>query len=205
MKGIKNILFDLGGVLIDLDRSKSVDAFKKLGFDNIDDFLGDYGQKGPFLALEEGKFTEAEFYNAVREHIPNASDKEIADAFMQFLQGLPVEKLKMVRNLKEKGYRTMMLSNTNPVMFGPICETYFKQEGLDINAYFDDIFLSYELGCIKPDEKIYKRLIEKSGINPSETLFIDDSKANLDTAVTIGFETFLAPQYSDFSHIFEEK
>lgn len=202
MNGIKNILFDLGGVLIDLDRLQAVKALEALGFEDANDYLGDYGQKGAFMELEEGKITEAEFYDKIRCHIPLATDAQIAEAFMQFLQGLPVYKLEMLRRLKEKGYRMMMLSNTNPLMFPRICDTYFKQEGLTVNDYFDDIFLSYEMDVMKPDPKIFRKVIEQANINAEETLFIDDSQANLDAARIFGFETYLAPQRHDFSAIF---
>lgn len=203
MEGIKNILFDLGGVLIDLDRKQAVKAFESLGFTNVNDFLGDYGQKGAFMELEDGKISEAEFYDRIRQHVPDATDEQIADAFMQFLQGLPVYKLQMLRRLKEKGYRLMLLSNTNPLMFPRICDTYFRQEGLSIDDYFDDIFLSYELKAIKPAPAIFERVLEQSGVNAEETLFIDDSQENLDASQVFGFETYLAPQNQDFSHIFK--
>ncbi|MGL4292668.1 MAG: HAD family hydrolase [Bacteroidales bacterium] len=202
MEGIKNILFDMGGVLIDLDRMKAVKAFEALGFSDINDYLGDYGQKGAFLEMEDGQISETEFYNRIRQHIPQASNEQIAHAFMQFLQGFPVYKLKMLRDLKEQGYRMMLLSNTNPLMFPRICDTYFKQEGLSINDYFDDIFLSYELGAIKPDSKIFRKVLEISGVKAEETLFIDDSAANLEASRYFGFETYLAPQNSDFSSVF---
>lgn len=202
MEGIKNILFDMGGVLINLDRMEAVKAFEALGFADINNYLGDYGQQGAFLALEEGSISVEQFYDRIRTHIPAATDEQIADAFMQFLRGLPVSKLEMLRKLKAKGYRLMLLSNTNPVMYPHICETYFRQEGLTINDYFDDIFLSYELGAIKPDAKIFRMVIERSGVMADETLFIDDSQANLDASVRFGFETYLAPQNQDFSAIF---
>ena len=202
MEGIKNILFDMGGVLIDLDRMEAVRAFEALGFTDVNKYLGDYGQQGAFLELEDGSITPAEFYDRIRQHIPQATDEQIADAFMQFLRGLPLYKLEMLRKLKAKGYRLMLLSNTNPVMFPRICDTYFRQEGLTVGDYFDDIFLSYEPKAIKPDEKIFRRVLEQSGVRADETLFIDDSQANLDASIRFGFETYLAPQNQDFSAIF---
>lgn len=192
----------MGGVLVDLDRMQAVKAFEALGFKDINDYLGDYGQKGAFLEMEDGRISEEEFYQEIRKKIPQATDEQIAHAFMQFLQGLPVYKLQMLRRLKEKGYRLMLLSNTNPLMFPRICDTYFKQEGLSIDDYFDDIFLSYELEGIKPDPKVFRKVLDISGVNPEETLFIDDSQTNLEASQIFGFETYLAPQNSDFSAIF---
>ena len=205
MEGIKNILFDMGGVIISLDRMGAVDAFKKLGFDDIETYLGDFRQKGAFLEVEEGDINKEEFFEKIRKHIPAATDAEITDAFMGFVTGLPVEKLQLLRQLKEKGYRVMMLSNTNPVIFPVICEKYFTQEGLTVNDYFEDIFLSYEIKAAKPDPNAFKAVLDISGIKAEETLFIDDSQTNLSTSELFGFKTFLAPQNQDFSYFFESQ
>ncbi|MEG1616725.1 MAG: HAD family phosphatase [Bacteroidales bacterium] len=202
MNGIKNILFDMGGVLVDLNRHACIEAYENLGFNDVSEYLGDYGQKGEFLQLEEGSISSEIFFEKIRTHIPEASDAEITAAFCKFLVDMPLYKLEMLRKLKEKGYRLLLLSNTNPLLFPYICETYFTRQGLTISDYFTDLFLSYEIGAIKPDPKAFEAVIAGSGINPEETLFIDDSQENLDVAITFGFETYLAPQNSDFSSIF---
>lgn len=202
MNQLKNILFDMGGVLVDLDRQSCVTAYEKLSFKHIDTLLGEYGQLGAFKELEEGVISESQFYDAIRQEIPQASNQEIAHAFIQFLQGLPVERLQLLRRLKAQGYRLLMLSNTNPVVFPYICENYFTQEGFTIHDYFETLFLSYELGAIKPDPKSFEEVILRSGIDPRETLFIDDSQENLRVAAQFGFETYLALPGVDFSHIF---
>lgn len=202
MEGIKNILFDLGGVLVDLKKQNCIQAYEKLGFNDINDYLGDYGQKGPFRELEEGAITPEIFFEKVREHIPNASDEDITHAFREFLIGMPLYKLEMLQKLKERGYRLMLLSNTSSLLFSYICEQYFTQQGLTVDDYFTDLFLSYELKALKPDPAIFDMVIRNSGILPDETLFIDDSQENLDIAATFGFETYLAPQNTDFSSVF---
>lgn len=205
MRGIKNILFDMGGVLIDIERQSCVDAFLKLGFSNIDQYLGDYGQKGAFLQLEEGSISENQFYELIRDEIPEATNEEIAHAFTCFITGMPENKLQMIEDLKSQGYRVMLLSNTNPIIFPFVCDKYFKSDGKDVNHYFEKLFLSYELGSTKPDPNIFRELIKRSGTMPEETLFIDDSQDNLDAAAQFGFETYLAKQGADFSDIFIPK
>lgn len=203
MEGIKNILFDLGGVLVNLNREACIEAYEKIGFKDIRSYLGDYGQKGPFKELEEGNIGVTEFYEQIRPLTDNATDEQIADAFKAFLVDFPIDKLQLLRSLKEKGYRMLLLSNTNEILFPFVCETYFRQEGLSITDYFDQLFLSYEMRALKPDERAFLHVIEHGGIQPEETLFIDDSQENLDRAAYLGFETYLAPPYSDFSHIFK--
>ena len=195
----------MGGVLIDIEKQCCVDAFLKLGFENIEDYLGDFEQKGAFMQLEEGSISENQFYESIREEIPNASNEEIAEAFNAFITGMCKGKLEMIEDLKSRGYRVLLLSNTNPIIFPYVCEKYFKSGDKDIDYYFDSTFLSYELGATKPNPNIFRELIKRSGIMPEETLFIDDSQANLDSAAQFGFETYLAKQSTDFSHIFTIK
>ena len=204
MKGIKNVLFDMGGVIMTLNRMNCIKAFQELGFSDIETYLDDYCQKGPFLKVEDGSIEKEEFFNSIREHIPNASDDEIRDAFMQFIVDIPVHRIAFIRKLKEKGFRTMLLSNTNPVLFPEISKRYFTQEGLSVEDYFDGIFLLYKIRAVKPDHDAFRQVIRLSGIDPEETLFIDDSQRNLDSASSFGFVTFLSSEDDDFFHIFEK-
>lgn len=184
---IKNLLFDLGGVIMNIRRQNCEDAFRRLGFKDIDSFLGDYGQTGPFAALEEGSIGEAEFRDAVRAHIDHpVTDEEIDAAFNAFLLGIPVERLRRLRELR-KSYGIYLLSNTNPIMWRQDIAKAFTQEGLATADYFDGMVTSYEAGCCKPDPRIFDYVVEKLGIKPEETLFFDDSEANIDAARKQGF------------------
>ena len=100
---IKNLLFDLGGVIMNIRRQNAVDALVKIGMKDADSFLGDYAQTGPFLKLEEGLLTEEEFRNEIRKLIPNpVTDSEIDNAFCQFLLGIPEKRLVALENLHKK-------------------------------------------------------------------------------------------------------
>lgn len=184
---IKNLLFDLGGVIMNIRRQNCEDAFRRLGFKDIDRFLGDYGQTGPFAALEEGAINESEFRDAVRAHIDHpVTDEEIDAAFNAFLLGIPVERLRRLRELR-KSYGIYLLSNTNPIMWRQDIAKAFTQEGLTTADYFDGMVTSYEAGCCKPDPRIFDYVVEKLGILPEETLFFDDSMANIEAARKQGF------------------
>lgn len=203
MEGIKNIIFDMGGVLIDLNRDACIEEFRKLGFPQADELLGNYGQKGIFKGLEIGTVSPQEVYEYISEEIGHyVSPEKINKALDAFLVGLPVYRLEMLRKLK-KHYKMFMLSNTNPIMMPYIAQTYFTQQGLTINDYFDHLFLSYEMGIMKPNVKIFEAVLDTAGIKAEETLFIDDAEANIETALALGFRTYLPSPGEDFRHIFK--
>ena len=202
MQGVKNIMFDLGGVIIDLNRQHVIDAFKAIGCEQIGLSLDNSHQQGLFLDLDEGRISPAQFHDKIREITGlNITDEAIDHAYNQFLVGIPLYKLQMLRHLREH-YKIIMLSNTNAIMFESEIPKLFTAEGLTMNDYFDRIFTSYELGISKPDPRCFQAVIDQSGIIPSETLFLDDSQANLDVAAQMGFKTYLALPYQDYSSIF---
>ena len=184
---IKNLLFDLGGVIMNIKREQCVAAFQRLGMSDVDSFLGEYSQKGPFLRLEAGEITPSEFRDEVRQYISQeVSDADIDEAFCEFLVGIPRHRLEELRNLRNH-YRIYMLSNTNPIMWESRIAQEFRQEGLEMNDYFDGIVTSFEAKSIKPDSRIFEYAIEKCQLNPGETVFIDDSLANLEASSKLGF------------------
>ncbi len=198
--GIKNILFDLGGVLVDLNKQACVDAFKAIGYPQAESMLSNYVQSGIFLELEEGHITPEAFYKAIMAEAP-VTKEQIDDAFFKFLEGIPQYKMEMLVELKKK-YNILMLSNTNHIMFSWLREAYFGVDGHTIDDYFDELFLSYEMGVAKPNPEIFKILIEKHGIVPSETLFLDDGIKNIEAAAELGFKTYFVEPHEDFRHIF---
>lgn len=195
---IKNLLFDLGGVIMDICRLNCVASFERLGMKDADSFLGEYSQKGPFLQLEEGAISEEQFRDAVRQYIDGeVSDEQIDKAFCDFLVGIPSHRLVELRELK-KNYKIYMLSNTNSIMWRSRIAEDFRQEGLEREDYFDGIVTSFEAKSIKPEAKIFHAVVEKFGIKPEETLFLDDSQKNLDAAAEMGFHTLLVTPGSEF-------
>ncbi len=185
---IKNLLFDLGGVIMNLDRDRCVRAFEALGMRDADEFLGVYGQKGAFLALERGDIDADEFRREIRPLFDReVTDEEIDSAFNQFLTGIPQERLRALRQLRKR-YGVYLLSNTNPIMMnGFIAEQFRQEEGMEMKDYFDGVVASYVAKCYKPDREIFDYACEKCGIKPEETLFFDDSQANVDAARALGF------------------
>lgn len=186
---VKNLLFDLGGVIMNIRRQNAVDALIKIGMADADTFLGDYAQQGPFLKLEEGAISESEFRDEIRVLIPvDVTDEQIDDAFCHFLLGIPKYRLDALETL-HKSYKIYMLSNTNSIMWNSVISDEFKKAGHDINYYFDGVVTSFDAKCVKPDAKIFNSVVENFNIKPEETIFFDDSQANIDAAAALGFKT----------------
>jgi putative hydrolase of the HAD superfamily len=203
LTGIKNIIFDLGGVIITLEREEAVRRFIEAGLKNAEELLDPYHQKGIFLELEEGKLSQKDFYDAVRKEAGQYISNEAIDyGWLGFLKDVPEYKLQMLEDLKEKGYDLYLLSNTNPVIMSWAFKPTFSKRGKSIDEFFDEMYLSYQIGYTKPGPEIYDFMLSDSGINPSETLFIDDGKANIEMGKKIGMKTYLAKNGEDFRHIF---
>lgn len=203
---IKNLLFDLGGVIMNLDRARCVEAFRALGLKDPEEFLGEYGQKGPFGALESGAISADEFRNEVRTLIgrPEVTDEEIDRAFCAFLTGIPEYRLDALRALRGK-YKVYLLSNTNTIMWDSDIKKEFAQQGVDINHYFDGTVTSFDAKSLKPNAEIFNYTAQKLGIDPAETLFLDDSQANCNAARALGWNTALVEPGAEFVSILAKR
>lgn len=206
MKRIKNLLFDLGGVIVDIDRMRAVRSLERLGMKDAGRYLGDYGQNGPFADLEAGLIEPDEFHRQVRAIIggePEATDGQIDRAFNAFLVGVPAERLAALRELRGR-YGIYLLSNTNAVMWEERIPSFFRSEGREMADYFDGMVTSFEAKCMKPSAAIFRYAERTLGIKPDETLFLDDSAANVEAARELGFHALQVPPGSNFMPILKE-
>ncbi len=198
---IKNLLFDLGGVIMDIRKENCVAAFEKIGLRNASEFFGDFSQKGPFLALERGDMSVDEFHAALRPYLPEGtSDEAIDAAFTKFLIGIPEHRLASLEALRSQ-YKIYLLSNTNPIMWNSMIKDEFEKAGHTREYYFDGMITSFTANSLKPEAKIFEYTIEKLGIKAEDTLFFDDSQLNLEAAADLGFETALVPPECEFIDI----
>ena len=183
------IVFDFGGVIADLDIRKAIAAFKSLGIADVEKYLDPYLQSGPFLEIENGKTDIAGFMAMMQELSGRElSFRQVQEAWLAFITGINREKLDYISELRKR-CRTYLLSNTNPFIMDWACSSQFPG-GKPLDAYFDKMYFSYKAGFTKPDERIFRYMLEDSGIKPDETLFVEDGKANIDTAEKLGFRTY---------------
>ena len=191
MTKIKNIVFDLGGVLIDLSHDQAVRRFEEIGVVDAAQLLDPYEQKGIFLEVENGTITADEYCQKLREHTgKDLSYEEIKHAWLGFIVDVPPYKLDYLLKLRER-YNVYLLSNTNPIIQEGWARTdQFSAAGRPIGDYFDKMYTSYEVGVTKPDRKIFDYMIADSGLIPSETLFVDDAKSNVEVGRSFGFQTY---------------
>lgn len=205
MKDIKNVIFDLGGVLVDLDIDRCIAAFRELGMPKVADLINPYYPAEMIGRLERGDISFHEACNQMREldGRPDVTDAEIAGAYGAFLVEVPVGKLRQIERLRRAGIRTYVLSNNNPASM-EVIRGEFTADGHTMDDYFDKIYLSYELHELKPSEAIFHKVIADSGVVPGETLFIDDGQKNADTAQMLGFAVYMPAPGEDFGHLLEE-
>jgi putative hydrolase of the HAD superfamily len=192
---IKNIIFDLGGVLVKLDKNACIDSFKKLGFLEFGRILNEYVQEGVFLDFEKGLISDDDFRLFVRQNSDlNVSDNEINKAMADFLIEIPKAKLDTIIRLK-RDYKVFLLSNTNPIAIDAV-KRFFEIEGRKMGDYFDQLFLSYEMKLAKPDVNIFTKVLEQADILAEESLFIDDAQSNIISASSLGYKTLLVTHES---------
>ncbi len=198
------LLFDFGGVLVDLDQQRCIRAFDALGFD-IRPFLGTYRQAGIFSKLERGEVTVEAFCDELRRlsENPGLTDAQIVGAWEKYLLDVPAERLEMLLKAKTH-YNIYVLSNTNVVHWAMAQNGLFDYKGKSLEDFFNGVFLSCELGVEKPDAEIFRRVAEGIGCAPENILFFDDSEVNCEAARQSGLMARIAPAGSLWLDYFDE-
>lgn len=183
MKKIKALILDLGVVIINIDQEKTLRAFERLGID-----LEDINESMPiFKQYEKGEISDENFIltlkNALKGH---ASEEQIIKAWNAMILDIPAHRFRLIEQLR-KHYKVYLLSNTNAIHIREI-EEYIKQyhPNEDWQNTFDQIFLSYKLGLRKPDAVCYEKVLEEIHLKAEETIFVDDSRANIKGAEKLG-------------------
>lgn len=192
LKEIKNIIFDLGNVIIDLDIAATDSAFKKLCADRYEEVMNELNKEFFFEKYETGKISTNEFVQTLQSMIGNGiSEKAIIDAWNAMLLTIPDERYNILNSLKED-YRTFCLSNTNELHIEYVFNQLKQTKGIqNLDDYFERVYLSHEMGQRKPNVEIFETVINDNNLVPSETLFIDDTAGHLVGAKKAGLHTFL--------------
>jgi putative hydrolase of the HAD superfamily len=203
ISGIKNLLIDFGGVLVNLNRQICIDNFKNIGLEGIEQFINSYRQHGVFMQLEKGQLTPAEFREEVRKLAKRqVTDEQIDAAWNSFLVDIPPSKLELLLRLRRK-YAVYLVSNTNLIHWEWACQYAFPYKGFHVNDYFERLFLSFEMHYAKPEIEMFQTVLKETAVTPQETLFIDDAEANCKAAQSLGIHTYTAKAREDWGYFFE--
>lgn len=206
LKDIKNIVFDLGGVICDLEVDRVVEAFHEVGMPKMAALMDPCYPAEVNERMESGKITWEEACDEMRriDNRPEVTNEQIEWVYREFLSKVDPAKLATIKRLREQGFRTYVLSNTNPTAINIVRDRVREAAGEELENYFDALFLSYQIGILKPSPTIFERMIEQSGIKAEETLFIDDGSRNADTAHALGFAVYCPPTNGAWRQLFEE-
>ena len=189
---IKNVIFDLGGVLLNIDYNRTKDAFAALGFLKFEDMYNQYHSDGLFTRLETGQVTPDEFYQHMLAHAPHGvTANDIHMAWNAMLLNFRKPTLAFITELR-KTRNVYLLSNTNAIHKAAFLEIISAETGVkDFDGCFTKAWYSHKIGMRKPDVATYQYVLKDAGIKAEETMFIDDSYNNVEGALAAGIRTHL--------------
>jgi putative hydrolase of the HAD superfamily len=207
MQNIKNIIFDYGNVIFNIDFRKVQQAFRNIGVQNVEDFFDHRKQDPVFDLLDRGEISNAGFRDRVRElaQKPELTDQQIDDAWNSIFLETPASYIELLKKVKGK-YRTFMLSNTNAIHEIFFTDYIKKNFGLNSNSeLFEKVYYSHLVGKRKPETAIFEQVLTENNLVPEETLFIDDSPQHLEGAKKLGIQTFLMTAPDTIEKLFERE
>jgi glucose-1-phosphatase len=188
---IKNIIFDLGGVIINLDTHKTYQQFSRLSGIELEELKSKSAKSAFFDLYEKGLLSDQEFRGQVRLFLKcEASDSEIDNAWNAMLLDIPQQRIQLLKQLRNN-YKLFLLSNTNNIhlqCFTEIVKNTTRLSGL--SDCFDKDYYSHLMKMRKPDAEIFQYVLNENNLNPNETLFLDDNQSNLAGAASVGIQIF---------------
>lgn len=204
MNQIKNIIFDLGGVLLNIDYSKTEDAFKELGIDNFDAIYSQAQQSDLFDRFESGKITEQYFFEELKKHVPDeVSIMQLKTAWNSMLLDFPTERLNLLKEVT-KNYRTFLFSNTNETHINEFENIIQIQHGLsNLDPLFEKVYFSNKVQIRKPNGEAFEFVLQQNSLNLEETIFFDDSLQHIKGAESIGLKSIFVQKPNTILDFFD--
>lgn len=189
MQGIQHIIFDLGGVLLNIDYQLTHKAFTDLGIADFNNHFSQLHANSLFEDLETGRVSEEEFLKKIKEHLPEKTTNEaIITAWNAMLLDYPVARLQLLQQLRQH-YNLFLLSNTNAIHLAAFNAILEKSRGISsLASFFDKTYYSHLVGLRKPGKEIYQLILDENNLRPEHTLFIDDTLPNVETAKELGIQ-----------------
>lgn len=199
---VKQVIFDWGGVIVDIDYHATVNAFTNLGIADFQEQFTQYKQSTLFKDFEIGKATWHQVCDFIRAKAgQGVGDEAIADAWNAMLLDTPAERIGLLKKLRTI-YPIYLLSNTNQVHVDNCMGRINHVHQIDFKGLFTKVYLSHEVGLRKPTREIFEFVLDDIGVVPSETLYIDDTEEHIDTADALGFQAFYLPPPLTITNIF---
>ena len=203
MKNIKSIIFDLGGVLLNISYQNTIDEFEKLGVDNSSDFYSKKYQKNIFNLLETGKISTNEFVKAISKSCKSVTAEQILYAWNAMLLDFPKNRITLLENLKEK-YQLFLLSNTNSIHIKEFKSRLGKEKYLEFYNLFDKVYYSHKISVRKPNTEAFLLVIDENNLKEKEVLFIDDSPQHIEGAKELGIHTYHLKDNEEITTVFPD-
>lgn len=189
-KSVKNIIFDFGAVVINIDIPNAYKSFATLSGIAPERVKDLFETQGAYADFECGKMSNDDFHTLLRKELNiSCSDEELDNAWNAMLLDIPLERVEKLKELRTR-YNIFLLSNTNAIHVKKMKEMFWQNFGIaDFTKLFHKPYLSYEIGLIKPDTSIYEYVLKDAGIERRETIFLDDNADNVKSALSIGLPT----------------
>ena len=205
MSEIKNIIFDLGGVIINLDTAKTISAFNKLSKLPFEAIYTQLQQSTVFDLFDKGLITERDFFEELKKVTQStASENELKQAWNAMLLDFPLHRLELLKKLKPQ-YRLFLLSNTNETHVTEFEKTLFEtQHYKNLEPFFEKVYYSCRMQMRKPDIEIFDFVLAENGLNASETVFIDDTPQHVQGALKTGIKAYLLPKEKEVEELLKE-
>ncbi|HEY0271984.1 MAG TPA: HAD family phosphatase, partial [Chitinophaga sp.] len=193
-QGIRNIIFDLGGIILNIDYQRTTQAFKALGFDHFEQLYSQFHLSDLFDRFETGKITPDEFLDALQKEAPaHVTREQLKDAWNALLLDFPLARLQLLQQLRQH-YNLYLLSNTNALHHQAFNKILQESRGIpSLATFFDRAYFSHIIGLRKPHAAAYQYVLDAHALKPEETLFIDDTLPNITGAGAVGLRTLHLP------------
>jgi glucose-1-phosphatase len=189
MQGIKNIIFDLGGVIINLDNRLTEQAFVSMGVKNFSDYFGHGFAASFFKEYEVGKISDRQFIDSLRALTGlSVPDETVIKGWNALLLDFPRQRIELLKKLRDR-YRLFLFSNTNALHLAALQQTYRDTFGDgELDDHFERAYYSHLMGMRKPDTAPYKQIVDENRLVAEETLFVDDALINVEGAEAAGLK-----------------
>lgn len=206
LKGIDAIVFDLGGVIIDLDFQRSFDQFSTLSGKSPELIRQGLFESGLLHRYEKGHYSDTQFLEEVSQSFDlTCEHAAIEQAFLALLLNIPSDRIELIRRLS-KDYRVFVLSNTSSIHYKEVNVILKRDTGYEhLDHLFEKVFLSFEMGLLKPHQEIYNAVLDTAGLKARNTLFLDDNADNLSGASAVGMQTALVSKEQSILKLFNHE